>query len=168
MLVRMTLCLSLGVTVLVGVRLIWHWLGTGRQWSLVTGVWPLASVLCTPEPRWLWLLSAWLRLRLWSIPSSECLLWLWPPSQNLQCYNPLSTDTRHRGRWPDQSFSQTFVSILILLHSGVWMLIFVSEYTENGNGYVISRSCSYAIQSSLILINQVFIMTKCLEQKVRK
>ena len=164
MLVRITLCLSLGVTVLVGVRLIWHWLGTGRQW-LVCGHWPPCSV---HRSRGLWLLSAWLRLRLWSIPSSECLLWLWPPSQNLQCYNPLSTDTRHRGRWPDQSFSQTFVSILILLHSGVWMLIFVSEYTENGNGYVISRSCSYAIQSSLILINQVFIMTKCLKQKVRK
>ena len=83
--------------------------------SVVCGHWPPCSV---HRSRGLWLLSAWLRLRLWSIPSSECLLWLpWPPSQNLQCYNPLSTDARRQGQRPDQSFSETFLSLFFLLRA---------------------------------------------------
>ena len=69
---------------LVGVRLIWHWCGDTTVTTGLRALYTGAEV-----GAWLWR---------WSIPSSGCP-GLPLPSHNLQCYNPLSTDTR-RLSWP--------------------------------------------------------------------
>ena len=111
---RETVCHWL-TPVLAGSRLIWHWLGyTEREavWSVASGLRALytGAEVCgcsvpgsgsgSDQYQVVSVFSGW-----------------WPPSQNLQCYNPLSTDTRRQGRRPDQSFSETFLSICYLLSS---------------------------------------------------
>ena len=152
-------CVSLDAPVLAHLTLT----GVHREGgSVVCGHWPPCSV---HRSRGLWLLSAWLRLWLWSIPSSECLLWLVTAVTKLTMLQ--STINRHQTpgptAWPIllrdfrihifSSAHSAVASVLLLI------ILFVAKYAAHEKGITLSPN--------LIVnpFNRVYKLVKCLKYK---